>query len=168
MRISKDFTFEASHVLPRHPGKCSRLHGHSYKVTVVVECTIDPRTGFVLDYGDMKKIVSPFIDRLDHQHLNEFIAYPSAENIAINLGKQIFAELRAACHPRSEIEILNDSKRFAMEVIVHETENTSATWTSANWTETEDAELVPGWMPPKHWLRDTFREKIKALETVGK
>lgn len=169
MRISKEFTFEASHILPRHPGKCHRLHGHSYKVTVGVDCTIDPKSGFVMDYGDLKSIVSPFIDRLDHRHLNEFIAYPSAENIAVNLGKQMHAELRAACIPQLEAQFkYGAQENFTTWVAVQETANTSATWCSDDWAETESKESKAGWMPPDHWLRDTFREKISALEAIGK
>lgn len=68
--ISKSFTFEASHVLPRHPGKCRRLHGHSWKLTVSVIGYVDPNTGFVCDYGDLAKVVrEQIIDRVDHQHL---------------------------------------------------------------------------------------------------
>src|ERR1700679_636428 len=69
MEISKTFDFEASHILPRHPGKCSRLHGHSWKLTVYIIGPINIETGFVMDYADLKARVQPLIDRLDHRHL---------------------------------------------------------------------------------------------------
>lgn len=72
LTISKTFTFEASHILPRHPGKCSRLHGHSWVLTVEVEGEVDPESGFVMDYGDLKRIVEAnIINLVDHQHLGQ-------------------------------------------------------------------------------------------------
>lgn len=68
----KDFKFEASHVLPKHPGKCSFLHGHSWKLSVSVRGEVNPETGMVIDFGDITKIVQPLIDDLDHNHLGAF------------------------------------------------------------------------------------------------
>lgn len=105
--ISKTFRFEASHVLPKHPGKCSRLHGHSWVLTVSVCGPIDPETGFVVDYADLKKLVDrEVVDRLDHTHLGQGYAthhgsdsgerpafgmdfYPSSENLVVAIGKML-------------------------------------------------------------------------------
>lgn len=73
MEISKTFTFEASHVLPKHPGKCSRLHGHSWKLTVAVKAHVAESTGFVMDYADLKGFVQPLVDDLDHTHLGTYV-----------------------------------------------------------------------------------------------
>jgi len=68
--VSKEFRFEASHVLPKHPGQCSRLHGHSWKLTVSVQGAISPETGFVVDFADLKELVNKLvISKIDHQHL---------------------------------------------------------------------------------------------------
>lgn len=68
--ISKDFTFEASHILPKHPGKCARLHGHSWDLTVSVIGKVDFETGFVCDYSILKSIVNTaIIENVDHTHL---------------------------------------------------------------------------------------------------
>jgi len=104
MEISKEFTFEASHILPMHPGKCSRLHGHSWVLTVAISGEVNPDTGFVMDYADLKKAVQPLIDDLDHRHLGSwyhpmfdptftterffvkglpFDFYPSSENLIV-------------------------------------------------------------------------------------
>lgn len=67
--LTKQYSFEASHILPKHKGKCSRLHGHSWKLFVSVEGPIDLETGFVMDFGDISDAVQPLIERLDHRHL---------------------------------------------------------------------------------------------------
>lgn len=84
MEIRKTFRFEASHVLPKHPGKCSRLHGHSWILHVWVDGTINQKTGFVMDYAELSEQVKPLIEDLDHRHLGAWevekngIIYPIA------------------------------------------------------------------------------------------
>lgn len=69
MELTKTFRFEASHVLPKHAGKCSRLHGHSWVLHVSVSGPINPDTGFVQDFAEISEVVKPLIERLDHHHL---------------------------------------------------------------------------------------------------
>lgn len=72
LTISKTFRFEASHILPNHPGKCSQLHGHSWVLTVGVSGLVNPDTGFVVDYGDLSKLVNErIVYHLDHHHLGQ-------------------------------------------------------------------------------------------------
>jgi 6-pyruvoyltetrahydropterin/6-carboxytetrahydropterin synthase len=85
VRIRKQFSFEAAHVLPHHLGKCSRLHGHSYRLDVTVEGplqTSGPATGMVVDFDELARTVrAHVIDELDHRHLNDTIENPTSENI---------------------------------------------------------------------------------------
>ncbi|MEW6196875.1 MAG: 6-carboxytetrahydropterin synthase QueD [Bacteroidota bacterium] len=68
MKIAKEFNWEMGHRLPFHEGKCRNLHGHSYKC--MVEVTGEPdKNGIVLDYYDLKKIIDPVIDQLDHSFM---------------------------------------------------------------------------------------------------
>ncbi|MCB0836052.1 MAG: 6-carboxytetrahydropterin synthase QueD [Bacteroidetes bacterium] len=90
--ISKKFRFESAHYLPKMPDghKCKRLHGHSFRIEVHVLGETDPQTGILIDYGDIKQIVSPLVKRLDHRCLNdvgeeegiELLKNPTSENIA--------------------------------------------------------------------------------------
>lgn len=109
MELTKTFRFEASHVLPKHPGKCSRLHGHSWVLHVSVNGPIDPLTGFVMDFADMSKAVKELVERLDHRHLGQwektywpssefqrwsvvnlpFDFYPTSENLLVWIGLQL-------------------------------------------------------------------------------
>jgi len=77
--IAKELRFEAAHRLPNVPPghKCARLHGHSFKVLVRVEGEVDPQTGWVVDFADLKKAFDPLHAILDHNHLNEV---PGLEN----------------------------------------------------------------------------------------
>jgi 6-pyruvoyltetrahydropterin/6-carboxytetrahydropterin synthase len=83
--IGKHFDFSASHQLHGLPDnhQCSRLHGHNYKIKVVIGNDELDATGFVIDYGELK-VVREFIDReLEHKHLNDVLPFnPTAENMA--------------------------------------------------------------------------------------
>jgi 6-pyruvoyltetrahydropterin/6-carboxytetrahydropterin synthase len=86
MEIFREFTFEAAHRLPHVPEghKCARLHGHSYRVGVHVSGSVDATTGWVMDFGDIKKAFQPVLDQLDHYYLNEVpgLANPTSEVLA--------------------------------------------------------------------------------------
>lgn len=93
MEIFKDFGFEAAHLLPYVPDghKCKRLHGHSFRVRVVVEGDLRQREGWVMDFGDISEVVNPIIRVLDHHYLNEIVGLenPTSENIACWLWNRI-------------------------------------------------------------------------------
>lgn len=105
MEIFKEFTFEAAHRLPNLPPehKCSRLHGHSFRVRVCVAGAVDERTGWVMDFGDIKAVCKPVIDELDHRYLNEIpgLENPTSERIAMWL----WARLRPLLPQLSAIEV---------------------------------------------------------------
>jgi len=70
--VVKEFTFDAAHFLPNHPGKCKNMHGHTYKLQIGLKGKIYPDTGMVLDFGHIKTYVQDFIiDIMDHKLLND-------------------------------------------------------------------------------------------------
>lgn len=102
MRVKRAFAFEAAHRLPRHPGKCKDLHGHSYRLLVTVDRPVDPVTGLAIDFSELKAIVGrEVVDVLDHRFLNELIDNPSAEVIAV----WIWERLAAPLHGLVEVEL---------------------------------------------------------------
>ena len=58
MEIFKEFTFESAHRLPNVPAghKCGRLHGHSFKVGLHLTGPLDPHTGWIRDFAEIKAI----------------------------------------------------------------------------------------------------------------
>lgn len=82
MIVGKEFTFDAAHFLPRYYGKCEKMHGHTYRLSVSVEGKIG-ENGLVIDFVILKKIVKErILDRLDHQLINDVLPVASCENIA--------------------------------------------------------------------------------------
>jgi len=87
--LTKEFRFEAAHMLPHHDGKCQRLHGHSWKMKLAVQRTdlvfSGPKQGMLVDFGDLSKAVRPLLENyLDHHYLNETLKLenPTSEEIA--------------------------------------------------------------------------------------
>ncbi|MFT6163382.1 MAG: 6-pyruvoyltetrahydropterin/6-carboxytetrahydropterin synthase [Zhongshania aliphaticivorans] len=105
MEIYKDFTFEAAHLLPNVPQghKCGRLHGHSFLVRLYIAGDIDPHTGWLLDFSDIKKIFKPIYEQLDHNYLNDIpgLENPTSENLAIWIWQQLKPILSAL----SQVEV---------------------------------------------------------------
>ena len=86
MDIFRIFTIEAAHRLPNVPvgHKCSRLHGHSFKIELHLSGDIDKQSGWVMDFADVKKAFQPIYDQLDHHYLNDIVGLenPTSENLA--------------------------------------------------------------------------------------
>ena len=40
MRLCREFYFDAAHYIPHYKGKCEKLHGHTYKLEVVIESNV--------------------------------------------------------------------------------------------------------------------------------
>ncbi len=99
MRIAlrKTFSFEAAHDLPTFPEghKCRRLHGHSFRVEVEVSGEVDETRGYLVDYGEIKRIVEPIIKQLDHYYLNEIdgLENPTSEVLARWMWRRIQPQL---------------------------------------------------------------------------
>jgi 6-pyruvoyltetrahydropterin/6-carboxytetrahydropterin synthase len=97
MKITQAFSFEAAHRLPHVPltHRCYRMHGHSYRVELRLAGTVDPRTGFVVDFFDVEEAFAPLLAQLDHQCLNDIagLSNPTAENIAMWIWERITPSL---------------------------------------------------------------------------
>lgn len=93
MRIRKQFTFEAAHALPSHPGKCARMHGHSYRLEIAISGPLHrdgPSRGMVEDFDALDALVTTeVLAALDHRTLNETIENPTAEEIALWIWKHL-------------------------------------------------------------------------------
>ena len=84
-------------------GPCNNpnYHGHNYELEILVEGTIDPDTGYVVDVGVVKRIADEeVLSVLDHRNLNLDVPWfrdrvPSAENIAVFVWERIAPRLPA-------------------------------------------------------------------------
>ncbi len=132
VRITSRAHFSASHRLHNDArddswnrsvfGKCDNPHGHghTYELEVTVEGTVDPDTGWVLDFADLKRIVAEkVIRKCDLRNLNTEVPFlagvnPTAENIVV----KIWGELAREVAPGRLVRI-----------VLHETERNKVVYT---------------------------------------
>lgn len=110
-------SFSAAHSLRNYKGKCEELHGHNWKVEVLVSSPLLNPPGMIMDFGELKNIVKNVLEELDHKYLNDLDYFkkenPSSEIIA----KYIFDKI--------QMVIASRNCKLA-EVKVWETENSCA------------------------------------------
>jgi len=119
--VSVEDTFAAAHNLRNYKGKCENLHGHNYKVRVVMAGKELDATGLVYDFVQLKQVIQGVLRSLDHKYLNELPPFdklnPSAENLARHIYDEATKQLPKA--PNSA---------GIASVTVWETELTAATY----------------------------------------
>jgi 6-pyruvoyltetrahydropterin/6-carboxytetrahydropterin synthase len=96
--VVKEITFDAAHYLPKHEGKCSNLHGHTYRLQVAMRGRIDPSTGMLMDFGHLKQVMEDAIkSKLDHQLINSIPPFdtvsPTAERMVLWIRDELIPAL---------------------------------------------------------------------------
>jgi len=79
-------SFSAAHRLRNYGGRCEELHGHNWRVDVVVGAKQLDSTGLAMDFKELRQHTREILSSLDHAFLNELDPFqemnPSSENIA--------------------------------------------------------------------------------------
>lgn len=70
VELIKTFRVEAAHRNQSSQGAGARLHGHTFCIDIVAEGEVDPAMGWLVDYGDIKRLMRPMLDEMDHHDLN--------------------------------------------------------------------------------------------------
>jgi 6-pyruvoyltetrahydropterin/6-carboxytetrahydropterin synthase len=100
--ITKEFDFDAAHQLNGLPKthKCSRLHGHTYRVVLGLEGEVSPKTGWFIDYADVAKAWKPLDRALDHRFLNDIpgLSTPTTENLAAWIAARVAGSKKIGRH----------------------------------------------------------------------
>jgi 6-pyruvoyltetrahydropterin/6-carboxytetrahydropterin synthase len=87
METYKEFTFEAAHKTAPFEG----LHGHSFRVRVVLSGAADPVYGWSHNLYVVEDVIDDVRGLLDHKYLNDIegLAVPTIENVAIWIWRQL-------------------------------------------------------------------------------
>ena len=90
-------SFAAAHNLKDFRGKCENLHGHNWKVEVVLRGESLESNGILVDFGEVKAATREALEEVDHKYLNELPFFsqnnPSSENVARFLFEKLSAKL---------------------------------------------------------------------------
>ena len=122
IRLTKEFSFEAAHLLEGYDGACREIHGHSYRLFVTVKGRpLDepshPKNGMVVDFSVLKEIVvRRIIEPLDHS----FIVYGASPQSGIPgslVGKGVGMKIvEFPCPPTCEMMLADFASRILPEL----------------------------------------------------
>ena len=119
--VTVEDTFAAGHYLRNYRGKCENPHGHNYRVRITLQGRELDRAGLLLDFKDVKEVLKPTVDRLDHQMMNDLEPFTSLNPSAENLAKYFFDDVSARLKS-------NNGRVWVKDVTVWETETTTASY----------------------------------------
>ncbi|HLD58010.1 MAG TPA: 6-carboxytetrahydropterin synthase QueD [archaeon] len=122
--------FASAHNLRGYEGECENLHGHNWKVEVMVESKRLNKIGLAVDFKALKKILNNILEKLDHKYLNDIPPFnkenPSSENIA----RYIYQEFEKALSnpPIPPLQRGGKGGLKVAKVKVWESDNAAATY----------------------------------------
>ena len=97
--------FEAAHRVAGYPGKCDRLHGHSWVVEASVIGSKLDNLGMLVDFKLVKGRLRELLETLDHRMLNELPAFENINPTAENIAQYVYNEMKTA-------EFFNDNAKL--------------------------------------------------------
>lgn len=111
--------FSSAHNLRGYEGRCESLHGHNWRVEVIVASARLNKIGIASDFKKLKKTVHAITDELDHRHLNTLSFFKKVNPTSENIARYIFSKVK----PRLRKELVS-----LKSVSVWESENSKATY----------------------------------------
>ena len=140
LRITREFRFEMAHALLGYDGLCSNIHGHSYQLTVTIIGTpvndsLSPKNGMVIDFGELKDIITKeIISKFDHAMVLNDAAPDKKQLMSMSLfSKVVFLPYQPTCENMLADFAARISKQLPAQVKLHnlrlrETHNAYAEW----------------------------------------
>ncbi|MFQ5777862.1 MAG: 6-carboxytetrahydropterin synthase QueD [Terriglobia bacterium] len=119
--VAVEETFAAGHALRGYRGKCESVHGHNYKVRVVLAGERLDSAGLLYDFVELRQRIAEVIRSLDHRFLNDLPPFTELNPSAENLAKYFYQELDRRL-------AVNANGAALREVTVFETETATATY----------------------------------------
>jgi len=112
--------FSAAHYLKNYEGPCENLHGHNWKVELLVEGSQLNNLDILIDFKILKNILKETLNELDHKLLNEIPYFKNINPSSERLAEYIFKKIKDKLSQYSNIKV--------KEVTVYETDKVSATY----------------------------------------
>ena len=120
--VTVEREFSSGHFLRNYRGKCENPHGHNYKVRITLRGESLDGSGLLLDFKDLKQVMRPVIDRLDHQMLNDLEPFTEMNPSAENLARYFYDETN------QQMASLTQGRVRVKDCTIYETDTTTATY----------------------------------------
>ncbi|MCZ6726307.1 MAG: 6-carboxytetrahydropterin synthase QueD [Acidobacteria bacterium] len=91
--IFKDFNFAAAHFIRGHTGGCENLHGHNYRVRVLLEAGELDELGMVLDFADLRAALEEVAGPFDHRVINDISPFDERNTTAELVSEYVYREM---------------------------------------------------------------------------
>ena len=114
--------FSSGHYLRNYKGKCENPHGHNYKVRITLLGEKLDQAGLLLDFKDLKHVMRPVIERIDHQMLNDIEPFTEINPSAENLARFFFDETNR------QLSEMTGGRVRVKDCTIYETDTTTATY----------------------------------------
>ena len=111
-------SFSSAHNLREYKGKCEAVHGHNWKVKVIIMSEELNSEGMVIDFNLAKKYLNNILKKLDHKYINEIEPFDKINPTSENIAKFIFQEMSQMIEGNLKVK----------KVTVWETETSSASY----------------------------------------
>ena len=111
--IAVEESFAAGHALRGYKGKCENVHGHNYKVRVVLAGEKLDSAGLLYDFVELKKRIDEVICALDHKFLNDLPPFTTLNPTAENIARLIFDFATSQGFPVVETRLWETPRCFA-------------------------------------------------------
>ena len=95
-------TFSSGHYLRNYKGKCENPHGHNYRVRVTLQGAELDHAGLLLDFKDLKLVMKPVVEYLDHKMINDIEPFTVLNPTAENLAKYFYDECNRGLQSATE------------------------------------------------------------------
>lgn len=122
--ITVEDTFSSGHYLRNYKGKCENPHGHNYRVHVTLQGRELDNAGLLVDFKELKQILKPTIDYLDHKMINDLEPFTMLNPTAENMAKYFFDETA------KRIGEITNGRVSVGKVTVWETDTSMATYSA--------------------------------------
>ena len=120
MKITKEITFDCAHMLSNYDGKCNNLHGHTYKLQVVVEGVVNQETCMLIDFNKLKSIIqNAVMENFDHAVIfSEPIYRDEAEEALYEWAKKYHKKYFVIQNGKTTCECLAPSIQNSLQIII--------------------------------------------------
>ncbi len=120
--VTVDAGFSSGHYLRNYRGKCENPHGHNYKVRVTLRGRELDHSGLLLDFKDLKHVLRPVVEYLDHQMINDLKPFDVVNPSAENLAKYFFDETN------KQLSGMTGDRVHVKDCTIFETDTSAATY----------------------------------------
>jgi len=111
--LTVEKSFAAAHQLHAHKGKCKNLHGHTFKVRVTVSGNdLDPKQGFLIDFGDIKKELNLILEEFDHKNLNDLPDFQGKPSTSEAIAKVVYNRIKEEISQVSSVTVFESESAW--------------------------------------------------------